>query len=162
MRKVVTFLWLNDRAEEAAEFYVSLFEDARIVSKSYLTDSVAEMAGTQAGAVSSVDFELAGQRFTALNGGPMYRLTEAASILVACQDQDEIDRLWDALSEGGTVLSCGWLTDRFGVTWQIVPDNLDEMLRDPDPIRANRVAEAMLSMEGKLDKAALERAYRGQ
>ena len=81
---------------------------------------------------------------------------------MACGGQEEIDRLWDALSQGGRVLSCGWLTDRYGVTWQIVPDNLDEMLRDPDPVRANRVAEAMLRMEGKLDRAALERAYRGE
>jgi predicted 3-demethylubiquinone-9 3-methyltransferase (glyoxalase superfamily) len=162
MRKIVTFLWLNDQAKEAVDLYVSLFEDAKIVNTSYLTESVAEMAGKKAGDVSSVDFELAGQNFTALNGGPMYKLTEAASILVSCKDQEEIDKFWDALSKDGNVLSCGWVTDKYGVTWQIVPDNLDEMMRDPDPAKANRVSEAMLGMEGKLDKGALEKAYKGE
>jgi predicted 3-demethylubiquinone-9 3-methyltransferase (glyoxalase superfamily) len=162
MRKIVTFLWLNDHAKEAADFYVSLFEDAKIVHTSYVTESVAKEAGIKAGAVSTVDFELAGQNFTALNGGPMYKLTEAASILVACKDQEEIDTLWDALTKEGKVLSCGWLTDKYGVTWQIVPDNLDEMMRDPDPVKANRVSEVMLSMEGRLDKGELEKAYRGE
>lgn len=162
MGKIITFLWLNDHAKEAVDLYISLFEDAKIVNTSYLTESVAEMVGKNAGDVSSVDFELNGQNFTALNGGPMYKLTPAASILATCKDQDEIDKLWDTLVEGGEVLSCGWLTDKYGVTWQIVPDNLDEMMRDPDPVKANRVSEAMLSMEGKLDKAELEKAYRGE
>lgn len=162
MRKIVTYFWLEGHAEEAAELYVSLFKDAKIVNKSYVSEAAAEMAGVKAGSVSTVDFELAGQNFTALNGGPYYKRTEATSILVACKDQDEIDKLWDALTKGGKVLSCGWLTDKYGVTWQIVPDNMDEMMRDPDPAKANRVSEAMLAMEGKLDKAELEKAYKGE
>lgn len=162
MRKIVTFFWLNDRAKEAADFYVSLFEDAKIINTSYLTKAVAEAAGMQVGAVSSVDFELNGQNFTVLNGGPMYKLSEAASIAVSCKDQEEIDKLWDALVEGGQILSCGWLTDKYGVTWQIMPENLDAMMRDPDPAKAERVSTAMLSMEGKLNWSELEKAYRGE
>jgi predicted 3-demethylubiquinone-9 3-methyltransferase (glyoxalase superfamily) len=162
MRKIVTFLWFEGRAEEAVDLYVSLFKDAKIVNTSYVTESVAEMAGIKSGAVSTVDFELAGQNFTALNGGPMYKFTEAFSIAVNCKDQAEIDRLWDALSKGGKVLSCGWLTDKYGVTWQIMPESLDVMMRDPDPAKAERVSEAMLAMKGKLDLAELEKAYKGE
>ncbi len=162
MRKIVTFLWFNDRVEEAVDLYVSLFKDAKIVNTSRLTEEVAKEIGLKAGAVSSIDFELHGQNFTALNGGPMYKLTEAASILVACKDQEEIDTLWDVLSKGGKVLSCGWVTDKYGVTWQIVPESLDEMMRDPDQAKANRVSAAMLGMEGKLDLSELEKAYKGE
>lgn len=162
MRKVVTFFWMNDRANEAVNLYVSLFEDAKIVRTSYVTEAVAEAAGIEAGSVSSVDFELNGQNFTALNGGPMYELSEAASIAVACKDQEEIDKLWDALSDGGQVMSCGWVTDKYGVTWQIMPESLDTMMSDPDPAKAERVSTAMLSMEGKLDLDELEKAYRGE
>ena len=161
MRKIVTFLWLEGHAEEAVDLYVSLFKDAKIITTSYVTESVAKEAGVKPGTVSTVDFELHGQNFTALNGGPFYKRTEATSILVSCKDQEEIDKLWDALSKDGKVLSCGWLTDKYGVTWQIVPDNLDEMMRDPEPVKADRVSAAMLSMEGKLDKAELEKAYKG-
>ncbi len=162
MRKIVTFFWLEGRAEEAADLYVSLFEDAKIVNKVLVTEAVAKEAGVEAGSVSTVDFELAGQNFTALNGGTYYKRTPATSILVACKDQEEIDKLWDALSKDGEVLSCGWLTDKYGVTWQIAPDNLDEMVNDPDPVKANRVSEVMLGMKGKLDKGELEKAYRGE
>lgn len=162
MRKVVTFFWMNNRADEAVNLYVSLFDDAKIIRTSYVTQAVAEAAGIEAGSVSSVDFELNGQNFTALNGGPMYKLSEAASIAVSCKDQAEIDRLWDALSEGGQVMSCGWVTDRYGVTWQIMPETLDAMMSDPDPVKAERVSTAMLGMEGKLDLGELERAYRGE
>lgn len=162
MRKVVTFFWMNDRADEAVNLYVSLFEDAKIVRTSYVTEAVAEAAGIEAGSVSSVDFELNGQNFTALNGGPMYKLSEAASIAVACKDQEEIDKLWDALSDGGQVMSCGWVTDKYGVTWQIMPESLDAMMSDPDPAKAERVSTAMLSMQGKLDLGELEKAYRGE
>ncbi len=162
MRKVVTFFWFKENAKEAVDLYVSLFEDAKILRTSYLTESVAKEAGMKSGAVSSVDFELHGQSFTALNGGPMYKLSEATSIAVCCKDQAEIDKLWDALSEGGNVMSCGWVTDKYGLTWQIMPENLDEMMSDPDTAKANRVSEAMLGMEGKLDKAELEKAYKGE
>jgi predicted 3-demethylubiquinone-9 3-methyltransferase (glyoxalase superfamily) len=162
MRKVVTFFWFIDRAEEAVDLYVSLFEDARIVHTSYLTEVVAAAAGMQAGAVSSVDFELNGQSFTALNGGPIYKLSQATSIAVKCEDQEEIDKLWDALSDGGEIMSCGWLTDKYGVTWQIMPESLDAMMSDPDPAKAERVSTAMLDMEGKLDLSELEKAYKGE
>jgi predicted 3-demethylubiquinone-9 3-methyltransferase (glyoxalase superfamily) len=162
MQKVVTFFWMKDRADEAVNLYVSLFDDAKITRTSYVTQAVAEAAGIEAGSVSSVDFVLSGQNFTALNGGPMYKLSEATSIAVSCKDQAEIDKLWDALSEGGQVMSCGWVTDRYGVTWQIMPETLDAMMSDPDPVKAERVSTAMLGMEGKLDLGELERAYRGE
>ena len=161
MRKIVTFLWFNDQAKEAVDLYVSLFENAKILTTSYLTESVAKAAGKQPGDVSTIDFELNGQQFTALNGGPMYAFSEAISIAVNCKTQEEIDRLWDALSEGGEIMACGWLKDRFGLTWQIVPESLDIMMRDPDPDKADRVSAAMLSMEGKLNISELEKAYQG-
>ena len=109
MRKIVTFLWFNDHAKEAVDLYVSLFENAKIINTSYLTESVAREAGMKAGAVSSIDFELNDQNFTALNGGPMYKFSEAISIAVNCKTQEEIDKLWEVLSEGGKIMSCGWL-----------------------------------------------------
>ena len=124
MRKIVTFLWFNDQAKEAVDLYVSLFEDAKIINTSYLTETVAEAAGKKPGDLSSIDFELNGQNFTALNGDPMYTFSEAMSIAVNCKTQEEIDKLWDALSEGGEIISCGWLKDKYGVTWQIMPESL--------------------------------------
>ena len=162
MRKIVTFLLFNSQAKEAVDLYVSLFENAKITNTSYLTESVAKEAGLEPRAVSSIDFELNGQNFTALNGGPMYALTEAASIAVNCKDQEEIDKLWDALSKDGKIISCGWLTDKYGLTWQIMPESLDIMMRDPDPAKADRVSAAMLGMEGKLNLGELEKAYKGE
>src|SRR4030065_2487047 len=145
MRKIATFLWFNDQAKEAVDLYVSLFENARIINTSYLTESVAEAAGKKAGDLSTIDFELNGQNFTALNGGPMFTFSEATSILVNCKTQEEIDNLWEALSEGGKEVSCGWLKDRYGFSWQIIPERLDIMMRDPDTAKADRVGAAMLS-----------------
>jgi len=162
VRKVVTYLWFDDQAKEAVDFYVSLFDDARITNITYFTESVAEMAGKKPGDVSTIDFELHGQHFSAINGGPMYKFSEAISIAVYCRTQEKIDRLWDALTEGGEVLACGWLKDRYGLTWQIVPECLDVMMRDPDPAKAERVSAAMLGMEGKLIISELEKAYRGE
>lgn len=162
MLKVVTFLWFNDQAQQAVDLYVSLFENAKITNMSYLTESVAKAAGKNAGDISTIDFELNGQNFTALNGGPFYTFSEAISIAVSCKTQQEIDRLWDVLSEDGEILSCGWLKDKFGVTWQIFPESLDVMMRDPDPAKADRVSAAMLNMEGKLDLSELEKAYKGE
>jgi predicted 3-demethylubiquinone-9 3-methyltransferase (glyoxalase superfamily) len=162
MQKIVTFLWFEGPIEEAVNLYVSLFEDAKITHTSRLTEVMAKAVGLKAGTVQSMDFELNGQNFSALMGGPMYKLTEAVSIQVHCKDQVEIDRLWDVLTKDGKVMSCGWVTDKFGLTWQIMPDNLDEMMRDSDPAKADRVSEALLDMEGKLDKAKLEKAYRGE
>ncbi len=159
MQKIVTFLWFNDQAKEAVDLYVSLFENAKIINTSYLTESVAKAAGKKPGDLSTIDFELNGQNFTALNGGPMFTFSEAISILVYCKTQEEIDKLWDALSEGGEILSCGWLKDKYGVTWQITPESLDIMMRDPDTAKADRVSAAMLSMDGKLNISELEKAY---
>lgn len=162
MQKIVTFLWFSDRAEEAVNLYISLFENAKITNTTYLTESVAKAAGKKAGDVSTIDFELNGQNFAALNGGPYYTFSEATSILVYCKTQEEIDKLWAVLSEGGEVISCGWLKDKYGVTWQIVPEILDVMMRDPDAAKADRVSAAMLKMEGKLDISVLEKAYHGE
>lgn len=161
MQKIVTFLWFDDQAKEAVDLYVSLFENAKITNTSYLTESVAEAAGKKPGEISTIDFELNGQNFTALNGGPMFTFSEAISIAVSCKTQEEIDTLWDALSEGGEEISCGWLTDKYGLTWQIFPESLDIMMRDPDPVKADRVSAAMLSMAGKLNLSVLEKAYKG-
>lgn len=161
MRKIVTFMWFNDQAKEAVDFYVSLFENAKIINTSYLTESVAQAAGKKAGDVSSIDFELNGQNFTALNGGPMFTFSEAISIAVNCNTQEEIDKLWEALSEGGEIMSCGWLKDRYGLTWQIMPESLDIMMRDPDTAKADRVSAAMLTMD-KLNISELEKVYKGE
>ena len=161
MSKIVTFLWFNDQVKEAVDLYVSLFEDAKIINTSYLTESVAEAVEKKTGDISSIDFELNGQNFTALNGGPMYTFSEVISVAVNCKTQEEIDRLWDALTKEGEIISCGWLKDKYGLTWQIMPGILDIMMRDPDPIKADRVATAMLSMD-KLDIRELEKAYKGE
>ena len=158
MQKITPFLWFDGQAEEAARFYVSLFPDSRIER---VTRSPADTPSGPAGMVITVEFTLAGTRFVALNGGPMYRFTEAVSFQIACADQAEVDRLWSALSEGGTESQCGWLKDRWGLSWQIVPTRLHQLLADPDPKRARRAAEAMLKMK-KLDIAGMERAADGR
>jgi predicted 3-demethylubiquinone-9 3-methyltransferase (glyoxalase superfamily) len=157
MSKIAPCLWFDGEAEEAARFYVSLLPNSRIdhVQKN-VTDSPAGKAGT----VLVVAFTLAGQRFMALNGGMRFEYTHAISFHIDCKDQAEVDRLWDALSVGGKVEQCGWLKDRYGVSWQIVPHVLPEMLGDPDPAKAQRVMQAMLGMV-KLDIAGLKRAYDG-
>ena len=148
MPKITPFLWFDDQAEEAASFYVSLFEGSRVVDV------------TRYGEVTIVSFELAGQRVTALNGGPTYRFTEAFSFAVDCEDQAEVDRLWAALTDGGEEGPCGWLKDRYGLSWQVVPQGMEEILGDPDPARAERAVKAMLGMK-KLDVAALRAAADG-
>ncbi|PTQ13170.1 hypothetical protein CLG96_03315 [Sphingomonas oleivorans] len=157
MSKIAPCLWFDGEAEEAANFYVSLLPDSRIdrVQKNVI-DSPAGKTGT----VLVVDFTLAGQRFMALNGGMRFEYTHAISFEVDCADQAEVDRLWDALSDGGSVEQCGWLKDRYGISWQIVPTVLGEMLSDPDPARAQRAMQAMLQMI-KLDIAGLKSAYDG-
>jgi predicted 3-demethylubiquinone-9 3-methyltransferase (glyoxalase superfamily) len=157
MSKIAPCLWFDGEAEEAASFYVSLLPGSRIdrVQKNVM-DSPAGKAGT----VLVVDFTLAGQRFMALNGGTRFEYTHAISFQVDCEDQAEVDRLWDALSDGGMVEQCGWLKDRYGVSWQIVPIVLPRMLGDADPAKAQRVMAAMLRMI-KLDIEGLRRAYDG-
>ena len=150
-------LWFDRQAEQAAEFYVSIFPNSRILG----TTRYPEGAPGPAGEVMTVDFELDGQRFTGINGGPHFTFDEAVSFLVPCADQAEVDRYWDALLEGGgTTSQCGWLKDRFGLSWQVVPDGMDELLADADPERAQRAMQAMLGMV-KLDVAALRAAADG-
>ncbi len=155
--KIAPHLWFADRAVEAASFYVSVFPGSRVDS---VTSIPAETPSGPAGSVQVVEFTLAGQQFMAINAGPLDPFNHAISFLVNCADQAEVDRLWDALSAGGTIEQCGWLKDRYGVSWQIVPTVLGEMMRDPDRGRARRVMEAMLGMK-KLDIAGLRRAYGG-
>ncbi len=155
MAKITPVLWFDGQAEEAANFYVSLLPDSRIDS---VGRSPADTPSGREGTVLTVDFTLAGQPMQILNGGPDFKLNEAFSLAVDCEDQAEVDRLWDALtSNGGQESVCGWLKDRYGVSWQIVPHRMKELFADPDPDRARRAMEAMLKMV-KLDVAELERA----
>lgn len=158
MDKIIPHLWFASEAEEAARFYVSLLPDSRI--DSVVTMPADSPAGPE-GAVQVVEFTLNGSPFLAINAGPLDPFNHAISFVIPCETQSEIDRLWDALAEGGTIEHCGWLKDRYGVSWQIVPKALGEMMKDRDPARGRRVAEAMLRMV-KLDIAALQRAYDGR
>lgn len=155
MSKIVPSLWFEKGAEEAARFYCSLLPDSRVDS---VTDLPAETPSGPPGSVQIVEFTLAGQPFQAMNAGPLDEFNHSISFTIHCEDQAELDRLWKALGEGGSYEPCGWLKDRWGMSWQIMPNKLDEMIRDKDRARAKRVAEAMLQME-KLDFATLERAY---
>jgi predicted 3-demethylubiquinone-9 3-methyltransferase (glyoxalase superfamily) len=157
-QKITPFLWFEDNAEEALDFYTGIFDDARVVS----ANRYGEGGPFPAGHLMSATFELAGQQFMALNGGPHDRFNDAVSFYVDCKDQEEVDRYWDALlAGGGTPTQCGWLKDRFGLSWQIVPEVLPRYLGDPDPAKAQRVTEAMLKMV-KLDVAELTAAYNGE
>jgi predicted 3-demethylubiquinone-9 3-methyltransferase (glyoxalase superfamily) len=159
MAKITPYLWFNGNAEEAANFYVSLLPDSRVEN---VWRSPADNPSTPAGAVLLVDFTVAGQRFTGINGGPQFRFSEAVSFLIDCDDQAEVDRLWGALTaDGGEPGQCGWLKDRFGLSWQIIPRQLGEMMSDPDRVRSGRAMEAMLEMN-KIDLAALRRAFEGE
>jgi len=154
MQKITPFLWFDDQAEEAANFYVSIFKNSKIVNIARYGEAGPGPAGT----VMTVAFELNGQEFTALNGGPEFKFTEAISFFVNCESQQEVDELWEKLSEGGEEGPCGWLKDKYGLSWQIVPTVLGEMLNDPDPAKAQRVMKAMLQMQ-KIDIAGLKQAY---
>jgi predicted 3-demethylubiquinone-9 3-methyltransferase (glyoxalase superfamily) len=155
-QKITPNLWFDTEAEEAAAFYTSVFDNSRIVN----TTHYPEGAPRAAGMVMTVDFELDGQRFTAINGGPDFKFDEAVSLLINCETQDEIDYYWERLSEGGQEGPCGWLKDRYGLSWQVVPTGMEELFADPDPTRAERAMQAMLAM-GKLDIAALRSAADG-
>jgi predicted 3-demethylubiquinone-9 3-methyltransferase (glyoxalase superfamily) len=154
VQKITPNLWFDTEAEEAANFYTSIFKDSKVVR----VTRYGEAGPRPAGMVMTVTFQLEGQEFTALNGGPEFKFNEAISLLVNCETQEEVDELWDKLSDGGEKGPCGWLKDKFGVSWQIVPTVLDEMLQDEDADRANRVMKAMLQMT-KIDIEALEKAY---
>ena len=153
MSRITPFLWFDDQAEAAAEFYVSLFPNSRITEVS----RYGEAGPGKPGSVMTISFELDGLPVTALNGGPYFRLTEAFSMSVYCADQAEVDRYWDALLDGGQASQCGWLKDRFGLSWQVVPTRLTELIGDSDPATSQRVMSAMLKMR-KIDIAALEQA----
>jgi predicted 3-demethylubiquinone-9 3-methyltransferase (glyoxalase superfamily) len=154
--KITPFLWFDNQAEQAANFYVSLFPDSRVISVDRFNDPE---TGKQMALVAT--FELAGQRLMAMDAGPHFKLDEAFSLFVECEDQAEVDALWEALTaDGGAPSQCGWLKDKFGVSWQIIPKTLMRMMSDPDPAKARRVAAAMLKMS-KMDVAALEAAHRG-
>ncbi len=157
MQKIVPFLWFNDQAEEAMNHYISIFPDSKVVSVMRYGDAGPGPKGT----VMSATFQLAGQEFMALNGGPQFKFTEAISLYVNCETQKEVDELWQKLSEGGEGGPCGWLKDKYGLSWQIIPTALGEMLQDPDAEKSNRVMQAMLQMS-KIDIAGLRRAYEGQ
>jgi predicted 3-demethylubiquinone-9 3-methyltransferase (glyoxalase superfamily) len=153
-QKITTFLWFDGKAEEAANHYTSIFKDSKILSVTRYGEAGPGPKGT----VMTVTFQLEGQEFIALNGGPQFQFTEAISLLVHCDTQKEVDELWRQLSAGGEEGPCGWLKDKFGLSWQIVPSALLQMVRDPDPEKSKRVLEAMFQMK-KIDIASLERAY---
>lgn len=155
MQKITPFLWFDDRAEEAVRFYTSIFKNSKVGGMTRYGDAGPRPKGT----VMTVSFQLDGQEFVALNGGPHFTFTEAISFVVNCETQDEIDEFWEKLSDGGQTIQCGWLKDKFGVSWQIVPTALATMLQDRDPDKTNRVMTAILQMD-KIDLARLEHAYR--
>ncbi len=157
MQKISPFLWLDTQAEEAASFYTSLFPNSKILT----VTRYGEAGPGEAGSVMTVDFELNGQEFVALNGGPRFKFTEAVSFLVNCETQEEVDDFWEKLSEGGEKGPCGWLKDKYGLSWQVVPTALGELLSDPDPEKSQRVMKAMLEMS-KIEIEPLQRAYEGQ
>lgn len=158
MQKITPFLWFDDQAEEAARFYTSTFKKSKIGSITRYGEAGAEVSGRPKGAVMTVEFQIEGQEFVALNGGPQFKFTEAISFVVNCETQGEVDDFWNKLSEGGEPGPCGWLKDKYGLSWQIVPIVLTEMLSDKDTKKAERVMEAMLKMK-KIDIKALNEAY---
>lgn len=157
MKPITPFLWYDTQAEEAANLYVSIFPNSKILG----VVRYGEAGPGPAGSVMTVEFELNGLTFTALNGGPLFPFTEAVSFTIKCTDQAEIDRVWDSLiADGGAPSQCGWLKDRFGLSWQVVPEVLSELMSDPDPVKAARTTQAMLQMI-KLDIAKLREAHAG-
>jgi predicted 3-demethylubiquinone-9 3-methyltransferase (glyoxalase superfamily) len=161
-QRITPFLWFDTQAEEAVEFYTSIFKNSKVLTNARYTDEASQAAGRPAGSVMVVDFELDGQRFTALNGGPHFKFNEAISLVVHCRSQEEVDHYWSRLGDGGDerAQQCGWLKDRFGVSWQVVPDRLNELLGDRDPAKSKRAMAAMLKMK-KIDIPELERAAKG-
>jgi predicted 3-demethylubiquinone-9 3-methyltransferase (glyoxalase superfamily) len=160
MKGLTSCLWFDNQAEEAARFYTSVFKNGKVGSISKYGEAGAKVSGRPKGSTMTVEFEIAGQKFLGLNGGPTFKFSEAVSFVVNCENQQEIDEYWARLTAGGSEQPCGWVKDRFGLSWQITPTILPEMLRDKDPEKAERVMAAMLTMK-KLDIAALEAAYHG-
>ncbi len=162
LQTITPCLWFDDQAEEAAEFYTAIFKNSRILGVTRYGEAGREIHGKPAGSIMTVAFELDGQAFTALNGGPLFTFTEAISFQVRCETQEEVDYYWGKLSEGGDARAqqCGWLKDKYGVSWQVVPTALLEMINDPDAEKSRRAMEAMLQMK-KIDIETLKRAYAG-
>ena len=158
-QRITPFLWFDDQAEQAVKFYTAIFKNSRILKTTRYTKAAEKVSGRRAGSVMTVDFQLEGQNFVALNGGPHFRFTEAISFVVNCKTQAEVDYFWKKLAAGGTE-QCGWLKDKFGVSWQIVPTVLGELLNEKDPAKAGRVMQALLKM-GKLEIAKLKKAAAG-
>ncbi len=164
MQSITPFLWFDSQAEQAAEFYVALFPNSNILNVSRYTEAGQEVHGREPGSAMTVEMELNGQHFTALNGGPgVFEMTGAVSFMIHCKDQAEVDHYWNAFADGSDPKSqqCGWIKDKFGVTWQVVPNRLGELLGDADPAKSGRAMEAMMKMK-KLDIAQLEQAFNGQ
>jgi predicted 3-demethylubiquinone-9 3-methyltransferase (glyoxalase superfamily) len=157
MQRIVPCLWFNDQAEAAVSFYTSIFKNSKVLGTSHYGDA----GPGPKGRVMTIQFQLNGEEFLALNGGPHFKFTEAISLTVNCETQPEIDEFWDSLSAGGQPVQCGWLKDQFGLSWQVVPRRLNELLGGDDAAGSQRAMEAMLQM-GKLDVAGLEAAYRGE
>ena len=155
-QKITTFLWFDNAAEEAANFYISIFKNSRITAISRYTD----VGPGPKGAVMTIAFELDGQQFTALNGGPQFKFTEAISLVIHCNNQEEVDYFWERLTEGGQESQCGWVKDKFGLSWQVVPEALMTLLKDTDPKKPPRVMQVLLSMK-KIDIRTLEEAAAG-
>jgi len=160
-QKITPFLWFDNQAEEAVNFYVSIFKKSKITGLARYEEESAKASGRPQGSVMTVAFELNGQEFVALNGGPLFKFTEAISFVVNCVTQEEVDHFWERLSAGGQQVQCGWLKDRFGVSWQVIPTVLVEMLQDKDPERSKRVMTAVLKMK-KIEIDALRRAFAGR
>lgn len=159
MQKITPCLWFDDQAEEAVNFYTSLFPDSEIGTVSRYDEAAAKESGRPAGSVLTIEFKINGQWFIALNGGPIFKFTEAVSFMIDCKDQAEVDRYWDAMTaDGGEESQCGWLKDKFGLSWQVAPSILQKWLNDPDKKKAARVMEAMLKMR-KIDIQTLQDAY---
>jgi predicted 3-demethylubiquinone-9 3-methyltransferase (glyoxalase superfamily) len=157
MQKIRPFLWFDDNAEEAINFYSSIFDDAKVLDESRWGEGGPVPAGT----LMTATFQLAGQEFLALNAGPQFKFNEAISFLINCESQDEVDNYWNKLTaDGGEESQCGWLKDKFGLSWQVIPSALGRLMSDPDPEKAGRVMQAMLQMQ-KIDIAELERAHAG-
>lgn len=160
MKNIIPCLWFDHEAEEAVNFYTSIFKEAKILNIDNYGEASAEVSGQQKGSIMTIEFELNGQKFLALNGGPIFKFTPAISFIINCVDQKEVDYYWEKLTVGGDekAQQCGWLQDKYGVSWQVVPTVLDKMLRDSDPKKAEKVMQAMLKMK-KIDIKALEELY---
>lgn len=158
MQKITPFLWFDHQAEEAANFYVSIFKNSKIGATARYNEAGAKVSGMPAGTVMTIEFELNGQKFTALNGGPVFKFTEAISFVVNCETQEDVDHYWQKLTESGEESQCGWLKDKYGVSWQIVPTILGKLMSDSNPEKSQRVMQAMLQMK-KIDIQKLQEVY---